>query len=58
LGKKDSFNFDTPVDRFGTFSMKWDKYQGRDVIPLWVADMDFLSSPAVEKHAEGVFEEQ
>ena len=27
--------------------MKWDKYQGRDVIPLWVADMDFLSPPAV-----------
>ncbi len=27
--------------------MKWDKYKGKDIIPLWVADMDFLSSPAV-----------
>jgi len=58
--KKDSFNFDTPVDRFGTFSMKWDKYQGRDVIPLWVADMDFLSPPAVvdalsERVKHGIF---
>ena len=47
MRKKNSFNFDTPVDRFGTSSMKWDKYQGRDVIPLWVADMDFCSPPAV-----------
>lgn len=27
--------------------MKWDKYSGKDVIPLWVADMDFCSPPAV-----------
>jgi len=27
--------------------MKWDKYKGKDIIPLWVADMDFLSPPAV-----------
>ncbi|MFH1975668.1 MAG: PatB family C-S lyase [Pseudomonadota bacterium] len=43
----DYFNFDTPVDRSGTYSMKWDKYKGKDIIPLWVADMDFLSPPAV-----------
>ncbi len=40
--------------------MKWDKYQGRDVIPLWVADMDFLSPPAVidalsERVKHGIF---
>jgi cystathionine beta-lyase len=45
--KKVSFDFDTPVDRRGTASMKWDKYAGRDIIPLWVADMDFRSPPAV-----------
>lgn len=41
------FNFDTAPDRRNTGSLKWDKYAGRDVIPLWVADMDFTSPPAV-----------
>jgi len=43
----DHYNFDAPVDRSGTHSMKWDKYKGKDIIPIWVADMDFLSPPAV-----------
>jgi len=47
LKKPDLFNFDVIVERRDTASMKWDKYGGRDVIPLWVADMDFLSPPAV-----------
>jgi cystathionine beta-lyase len=55
-----NFDFDTVVDRRCTASFKWDKYQGRDVIPLWVADMDFRSPPAViealhERVAHGVF---
>lgn len=55
-----SFDFDTPPDRTGTGSLKWDKYGGRDVIPLWVADMDFRSPPAVldalrERVEHGVF---
>ena len=41
------YDFDTPVDRSKTGSEKWDKYAGRDIIPLWVADMDFRSPPAV-----------
>ncbi|MEX0959589.1 MAG: PatB family C-S lyase [Burkholderiales bacterium] len=41
------FDFDTPVDRRGTSSSKWEKYAGRDVIPLWVADMDFRCAPAI-----------
>lgn len=40
-------DFDTPVDRQGTASEKWERYAGRDIIPLWVADMDFRSPPAV-----------
>lgn len=28
-------------------SLKWDAYGGRDVIPLWVADMDLKTSPAI-----------
>jgi cystathionine beta-lyase len=43
------FDFETTVDRRNTSSEKWDKYAGRDILPLWVADMDFLSPPAVMK---------
>ena len=42
-----TFDFDTYIDRRDTGSIKWDKYKGRDIIPLWVADMDFRSPPAV-----------
>ncbi len=42
-----TFDFDTPVDRAGTWSARWEKYAGRDVIPLWVADTDFRAPPAV-----------
>lgn len=54
------FNFDEIIDRRHTSSEKWDRYAGRDVIPLWVADMDFRSPPAViealhERVSHGVF---
>ncbi|MDE2440244.1 MAG: PatB family C-S lyase [Betaproteobacteria bacterium] len=39
--------FDTPIDRRDTDSIKWGKYAGRDILPLWVADMDFAAPPAV-----------
>ena len=29
----------------GYGSLKWDKYKGRDILPLWVADMDFVTAP-------------
>ncbi len=40
--------------------MKWDRYAGRDVLPLWVADTDFRAPPAVlealrERVEHGVF---
>lgn len=41
------FDFDAPVDRRGTGSARWEKYAGRDVIALWVADSDFRAPPAV-----------
>lgn len=55
-----AFDFDTPVDRRSSSSEKWDKYRGSDIIPLWVADMDFRSPPAViaalhERIEHGVF---
>ena len=40
-------DFDAPVERRGTDSEKWGKWAGRDVLPLWVADMDFAAPPAV-----------
>jgi len=42
-----TFNFDAPPDRRGTDSQKWQKYAGRDVLPMWVADMDFEVAPAI-----------
>ncbi len=35
-------NFQPPQD-----SVRWGRYAGRDVIPLWVADMDFPAAPAI-----------
>ncbi len=35
------------IDRRGTDSIKWAKYAGKDVIPLWIADLDFPSPKAV-----------
>ena len=33
--------FEKEVDRRGTNAIKWDRYLGRDVLPFWVADMEF-----------------
>lgn len=41
------FDFDTPVDRRGSGSYKWDSASRQDVIPLWVADMDFPTAPVI-----------
>lgn len=41
------FNFDRVIERYGTDSIKWDT-QGRDIIPMWVADMDFESPREVQ----------
>ncbi len=54
-----TYNFDTPIERRGTDSYKWNDY-GDNVLPLWVADMDFISPPAVlealhQRVAHGVF---
>lgn len=54
------FDFDTPIDRAGFSSAKWNRYRGRDILPMWVADMDFRSPPAVidalrERVEHGVF---
>ena len=55
-----TFDFDHPPSRVGTDSQKWQKYAGRDILPLWVADMDFKSPPALiealqARVAHGIF---
>jgi putative C-S lyase len=42
-----AFDFDAPVERAGTWSSRWERYAGRDVIPLWVADTDFRAPDCV-----------
>ena len=53
------YNFDQHIERRNTGSNKWTKY-GNDVLPMWVADMDFRSPDAVvralrERIDHGVF---
>jgi cystathionine beta-lyase len=55
-----SFDLDRVIDRSGGDSIKWNRYAGRDVLPMWVADMDFAAPPAViealqARVAHGVF---
>ena len=38
-----AFDFDTEYDRRVTSSSKWTKYGERDILPFWVADMDFAT---------------
>jgi cystathionine beta-lyase len=54
-----AFDFDQQIDRRHSDSVKW-QYFDQDVLPLWVADMDFAVPPAVvealqERVAHGVF---
>jgi cystathionine beta-lyase len=54
-----TFNFDQPIERRNTDSIKWSMYPN-DVLPMWVADMDFRAPQAVidalhERVDQGVF---
>jgi cysteine-S-conjugate beta-lyase len=54
-----TFDFDDPPERVGTGSYKWQTF-GPEVLPLWVADMDFAAPPPVvaavrERAAHGVY---
>lgn len=40
-----TYNFDEIVNRNNTQSVKWDLYPGS--LPMWVADMDFRTAPAI-----------
>lgn len=40
-------DFDEIIDRRSTGSLKWDRYKDADIIPMWVADMDFQAPEPV-----------
>ena len=42
-----AFDFDAPTNRLETDSIRWDSFNSQEVLPLWVADMDFQSPPCV-----------
>jgi len=42
-----TYDFETVPNRANTGSLKWNKYADTDVIPLWVADMDFTAAPEI-----------
>ena len=41
------FDFDTSVDRRNSGSYKWDSMDSASGLPMWVADMDFQTAPAI-----------
>lgn len=54
------YDFSRPTDRRGTDSYKWDSAPEADIIPLWVADMDFETFPVItealqRRVAHGIF---
>ena len=55
------YDFDTIISRRGTNSYKWDSLPAdKDILPLWVADMDFRTAPAItealtRRVAHGIF---
>ncbi|MCM1030376.1 MAG: pyridoxal phosphate-dependent aminotransferase [Oscillibacter sp.] len=54
------YNFDEIIPRRGTNCVKWDSMESDDVLPMWVADMDFHTAPAIVKAlqqrvAHGIF---
>lgn len=54
------YDFSRPTDRRGTDSYKWDSAPEADIIPLWVADMDFETFPGItealqQRVAHGIF---
>lgn len=59
-----NYNFDEVINRKNTNSIKWDYtneiFHNNDILPLWVADMDFLSpkpviDALVERAAHGIY---
>ena len=41
------YDFDTTIDRIETRSTKWLKFEDPNILPMWIADMDFQCPPEV-----------
>ena len=55
-----NYDFNEIIPRRGTNSYKWDSAKDADVLPMWVADMDFRTAPAIiealqHRVAHGIF---
>lgn len=59
-----NFNFDKIIDRTNNFSAKWSEmnknFGTNNLLPMWVADMDFLTAPCVmealkDRLEQGIF---
>ena len=48
----DTAFFDEPLESRSSDSLKWGLYADRDILPLWIADMDFRSAPAISEALE------
>ena len=44
---KSTYNFDSCPERSGYGSLKWDRYKSQEILPMWVADMDFEIAPEI-----------
>lgn len=44
-----TYNFDKLIERRGTGCVKWDEIPDKDIIPMWIADMDFPVAPAIQE---------
>ena len=42
-----TYDFDKIINRRGTNCVKWDEVTDSEVIPMWVADMDFETAPCI-----------
>jgi len=40
-------DFDAAIDNTQIYSRKWSKFKGRDILPMWIADSDYKTAPAV-----------
>lgn len=54
------FNFDKKINRRGSNSIKWDgngeRFGKEDVIPMWIADMDFEISPYIQEEFQKILD--
>ncbi len=47
-----AYDFNKTIQRRGTNSYKWDTPRDKNILPMWVADMDFPVAPCIQKAIE------